>query len=210
MANKSTHVLFYIPNIIGYFRIISLLISYYYMQSSTENYKLAAGFYLFSWILDAFDGFTARYFNQCSKFGWVLDMVIDKTSTACLLMTIGRLYPEFQFISQLWFTLDIFAHWTYQMAMALNNKTSHKNIDDNEIPFLVKIFYKSRKALFFICAGCENFFAFVYLRYYIEDWWLLDGLLWFTGVIAIFKTVISMSHFKHAVKLLVKLDEKRD
>ena len=54
------------------------------MQSTTENYKLAAGFYLFSWILDAFDGFTARYFNQCSKFGWVLDMVIDKTSTACL------------------------------------------------------------------------------------------------------------------------------
>jgi len=205
MANK-TPVLLYYPNIIGYLRIISLIIAYYYMQSHTSNYKLASFYYLFSWILDALDGFTARYFNQCSKFGWVLDMVIDKTSTACLLMTIGRLYPEYQLICQLWFTLDIFAHWTYQMAMALNNKTSHKDVEDESIPFLVKIFYKSRKALFFICAGCENFFAFVYIDYYV-DHWVLDWLLVFTGVITVFKTVISVSHFKHAVKLLVKLDE---
>jgi len=176
------------------------------MQETKSNYQLASFYYLLSWILDAFDGFAARYFKQCSKFGWVLDMVIDKTSTACLLMTIGRLYPGYQLVCQLWFTLDIFAHWTYQMAMALNNKTSHKDVGDKSIPFLVKIFYDSRKTLFFICAGCENFFAFVYIDYYV-DFWVLDWLLVFTGVIAVFKTVISVSHFKHAVKLLVELDE---
>ncbi|KAF9435240.1 hypothetical protein BGZ76_006655 [Entomortierella beljakovae] len=38
--------------------------------------------YSISQLLDAVDGHAARYFNQCSKFGAVLDMVTDSSLTS--------------------------------------------------------------------------------------------------------------------------------
>ena len=48
--------------LLGYIRVITLIISLYYMPT-TPDY--AAFFYLLSNFLDAFDGMAARRFNQC-------------------------------------------------------------------------------------------------------------------------------------------------
>lgn len=66
------NVYLFIPNIIGYFRIIAAFLAFHY---ATTDFLLALSLYGVSQLLDAFDGWAARIFNQSSEFGAVLDMV---------------------------------------------------------------------------------------------------------------------------------------
>jgi CDP-diacylglycerol--inositol 3-phosphatidyltransferase len=54
--------LLFVPNIIGYVRIILLFAALYNCQYPLETVIL----YSLSGLLDALDGYCARYFNQCS------------------------------------------------------------------------------------------------------------------------------------------------
>ncbi|ODM97962.1 CDP-diacylglycerol--inositol 3-phosphatidyltransferase 1 [Orchesella cincta] len=58
-------ILFYVPNIIGYVRLLLLIIAFLLMENP-EGFVLL---YSFSILLDFFDGWTARKFNQCSAYG---------------------------------------------------------------------------------------------------------------------------------------------
>ena len=44
-------------------------------------------FYFMSSFLDAFDGMAARYFDQSSTFGGMLDMLTDRVGTMALIMS---------------------------------------------------------------------------------------------------------------------------
>ena len=193
-------VLFYIPNIVGYVRILLLLVSFYVMQSHP---KVTIVLYLSSWFLDAVDGYAARCYNQSSKFGWVLDLVTDKMATACLITCLTKFYSEYMFLFQMWLIIDIYAHWMYQIAMALSGKTSHKGVG-SEVPILVRFFYQSRTSLFIICSASEIFFATLYLRYFFDNF-IVNGVLYFTLPIMLFKTTISLMHLKQAVKILSQI-----
>ena len=57
MVNK---VFLYIPNLIGYARIILLGVAFYTYETSYLNFFLS---YFLSFVLDAADGHAARYFN---------------------------------------------------------------------------------------------------------------------------------------------------
>jgi len=70
--------LFYLANIIDYARVVAL----YWALTSDNGYSFV-GWYSFSYILDAFDGYAARALNQESRLGYYLDMVIDRVSS-CL------------------------------------------------------------------------------------------------------------------------------
>ena len=73
MATKSPSAIYgYIPNLIGYARIFFAFVAFHF--AFTDAIKFA-GFYTLSMGLDAFDGMAARHFDQCSRFGAVLDMV---------------------------------------------------------------------------------------------------------------------------------------
>jgi CDP-diacylglycerol--inositol 3-phosphatidyltransferase len=62
-VSEASQVYYFIPNLIGYSRIILLLFSLLVMP----NYPLIAiTSYTISCFLDAFDGYAARYFNQCN------------------------------------------------------------------------------------------------------------------------------------------------
>ena len=74
-------VLLYVPNLIGYVRIALAFVGYAY---AFDSLQVTLGAYLLSQALDVADGFAARALGQSSKFGAVLDMVTDRTSTACL------------------------------------------------------------------------------------------------------------------------------
>ena len=98
MANKTAttagNVLLYIPNIIGYLRVVLTLLSITLMIIFPTHWKIAIICYISSFVGDLFDGMAARKFNQCSTFGGLLDMVTDRCSTAGLLCVLSREYED--------------------------------------------------------------------------------------------------------------------
>ena len=86
-VKSELQVLMFIPNIIGYIRVVFLVIAW----SKWENPSQFLAFFFVSAILDMFDGAAARYFQQKSEFGAWFDIVIDNFSRG---MIWSRLYPE--------------------------------------------------------------------------------------------------------------------
>eukprot|EP00930_Biecheleria_cincta_P077524 TRINITY_DN64822_c0_g1_i1.p1 TRINITY_DN64822_c0_g1~~TRINITY_DN64822_c0_g1_i1.p1 ORF type:complete len:268 (-),score=48.22 TRINITY_DN64822_c0_g1_i1:2-805(-) len=72
--------LFYVANIIDYFRALTL----YWAVRSPDGYTFAK-WYSISYLLDCVDGYAARALNQESKLGYYLDMVIDRISSCVCL-----------------------------------------------------------------------------------------------------------------------------
>ena len=70
----SLPVALYIPNLLGYARILSAFIALHF---STTRPRLAVGTWIFSASLDLIDGILARVLNQCSSLGVLLDIVAD-------------------------------------------------------------------------------------------------------------------------------------
>lgn len=75
VRSSSWPVALYVPNIMGYLRII---LSFYGLKSAIRQQSSTA---LNTWVaaslLDLFDGMAARRLNQCSKFGVLLDILAD-------------------------------------------------------------------------------------------------------------------------------------
>jgi hypothetical protein len=82
-TERSENVFLFWPNIIGYWRIVLAIASLYYMNLHPRTCSLL---YSVSCLLDALDGYAARYLDQSTRFGAVLDMVTDRCTTACLLV----------------------------------------------------------------------------------------------------------------------------
>lgn len=138
------HVYFYVPNIIGYARVALFALGVYMITEEGERYEENAKLrevnelseivkskwfigllmYIMSFVLDFFDGYAARMFNQSSNYGAVLDMVTDRCATAALLVTLGGvLYRDYLLAFNFLMVLDISSHW-YQMQAAA--KGHHK------------------------------------------------------------------------------------
>ena len=75
------NVLLYVPNLIGYGRVITTLTSLTLMLAAPQYWVLAIALYVGSFVGDLFDGLVARKLNQTSTFGGLLDMVTDRCST---------------------------------------------------------------------------------------------------------------------------------
>jgi CDP-diacylglycerol--inositol 3-phosphatidyltransferase len=106
--NGINPVFLYVPNIIGYCRIVLCLLSLLFMPSRATTSLFLYGI---SCLLDAADGYAARYYDQSSQFGAVLDMVTDRSTTACLLVHLATLYPTYAFIFQVLVALDLSSHY---------------------------------------------------------------------------------------------------
>jgi CDP-diacylglycerol--inositol 3-phosphatidyltransferase len=100
MANNKTSpisagdVLLYIPNIIGYLRVICTVLSLIFMICYPQRWIVAITLYVLSFVGDLFDGLAARKFDQCSTFGGLLDMVTDRCSTTGLLCVLSNEHSE--------------------------------------------------------------------------------------------------------------------
>lgn len=101
-------VLLYIPNLIGYFRVLCTLSGLVLMvlvtsvdASPSSNsggwWILAISLYLGSFVGDLFDGMAARRFQQTSVYGGLLDMVTDRCSTAGLLYILDGEYSRYYY-----------------------------------------------------------------------------------------------------------------
>ncbi|XP_026754959.2 CDP-diacylglycerol--inositol 3-phosphatidyltransferase [Galleria mellonella] len=195
MTETKENIFLFVPNIIGFARVILAIISFYFMPT---NCVLACTCYITSALLDAFDGHAARYFNQSTKFGAMLDQLTDRAGTACLMMTLASFYPQYTFWFQLSLSIDITCHWLYLHTSTLQGKTSHKFIDMSENP-VMHVYYTNKTVLFCMCAGNEAFYAALYVMYFYTGPTVLGIGLWklialVSMPVAIVKAGISVLH----------------
>ncbi|XP_015790794.1 CDP-diacylglycerol--inositol 3-phosphatidyltransferase [Tetranychus urticae] len=184
-----TNILLFVPNLIGYARIILAFISFYYMK---DDYLKALFCYFMSAFLDAFDGHAARLLNQSTKFGAILDQLTDRCGTMGLVMVLALFYPKYMFFFQLVNIIDIAGHWLHIWVSLLQGKSSHKFIDLSENKIL-RIYYTSRPVLFFMCAANELFFVALYLCHFTYGPFRIFPLIaWISGPFAILKLTITV------------------
>uniref|UniRef100_A0A8I3MGU5 CDP-diacylglycerol--inositol 3-phosphatidyltransferase n=2 Tax=Canis lupus familiaris TaxID=9615 RepID=A0A8I3MGU5_CANLF len=142
-AMPGENIFLFVPNLIGYARIVFAIVSFYFMPCCPLT---ASSFYLLSGLLDAFDGHAARALNQGTRFGAMLDMLTDRCSTMCLLVNLALLYPRATLLFQLSMSLDVASHWLHLHSSVVRGSESHKMIDLSGNPVL-RIYYTSRLAL---------------------------------------------------------------
>jgi CDP-diacylglycerol--inositol 3-phosphatidyltransferase len=154
---------------------------------------------MFSYILDAIDGPLARYRNETSKFGAVLDMVTDRVSTAVLLALLSKDYPIFLAV----LILDISAHWTHMFASCMLHNRSHKEPKDK----ILKWYYK-RHNLFAVCFLSELFLCSLYVHQNISEVYVHPLLMFSTLPVFVLKQVLSLIHLVRGSQELVNLHNK--
>jgi CDP-diacylglycerol--inositol 3-phosphatidyltransferase len=179
-------VLLYVPNLIGYARILGAASSFLLMMCRSELWLLAVILYVSNFVGDLVDGWAARRFNQCSSFGGVLDMVTDRCSTAGLLFVLAGEYaavdaslplPLFRITFLTLMLLDISSHWVQMhssLALGAHHKSEAGNADKN---ILVQWFYKYYWFFGYLCVGAEFTYILLYVRLHIKNEHVLTNAL---------------------------------
>ncbi|EME27425.1 CDP-diacylglycerol--inositol 3-phosphatidyltransferase isoform 1 [Galdieria sulphuraria] len=178
----------YIPNIIGYLRILLAIGAFWQWEQSNRFFLL----YLTSFLLDAADGYAARYFHQSSELGALLDMLTDRCATAALLTLLSHLYKQYVLIFLFCIVLDGFSHWLQMIAGLASGTTSHKQAGRFT---LLKIYYW-RPVLTLACLLNELCFLCLYLLHFLSsssDWSKLVHIVFYVSLpICILKQFISL------------------
>ncbi|CAC5379885.1 CDIPT [Mytilus coruscus] len=197
------NIFLFIPNIIDYFRVITALLSFYYMRT---DYMLTTFWYLLSGLLDAIDGHAARMLDQGSKLGALLDMLIDRCATMCLLAALCHFYPDYMMFFQISMSIDITSHWFHVQSSLMKGATSHKTIDLGANPVL-RHYYHNRKILFVMCAANELFYCMLYLTYFTSGPFnLFSIILYLSAPLALIKTGISILQLVVACQNVAAVD----
>ncbi|RIB27996.1 CDP-alcohol phosphatidyltransferase-domain-containing protein [Gigaspora rosea] len=203
---QSQNVFLFIPNVIGYTRIILAILSLYYMPFSPWT---CMGLYTVSCLLDAVDGNAARYFDQCTKFGVVLDMVTDRSTTTCLLCFLSSAYPSWRIVFQLLISLDLSSHYMHMYSTLTAGASSHKKISESSNRML-RIYYSDNRVLFAVCAFNELFFVALYLLSFeghsTFPQWSLYTLAFVSLPVCVSKQVINIIQLVGASQSLAKVD----
>ncbi|KAG2224172.1 hypothetical protein INT45_001290 [Circinella minor] len=192
------NVFLFVPNLIA-------SLSLYYMK---WHPKVCVTLYCISCLLDAVDGNAARYFDQCSKFGAVLDMVTDRCTTTCLLCFLSIQYPQWTILFQFLVSLDFSSHYMHMYSSMTAGSTSHKKLSESDYKFL-HLYYNSSTVLFIMCAGNELFFVILYFLKFLpepsEAWYYLLGA---SGIICFAKQFINVVQIVNASKVLATIDKE--
>lgn len=177
---STTSVYLYIPNLIGYARVLLTLLAIYYAFTS---WKIFVFSYSLGAILDLFDGMAARRFGQESKFGALLDMVTDRVATNMLYIVLAVMYNEHYFCFAILAGLDYSSHWAQMYAAALNN--SHHKTLSNDRNWLLRQYY-TKKPLMFACCVCqEAFLIAIYAHFHTWGSGVPQSLVKFFYLVAV-------------------------
>lgn len=98
--------------------------------------------YTISYLLDALDGAAARKYKQSTQFGTVLDMVINRCTTFCLLVFLASAFPRWSNVFQILISLDLAGHYFHMYATLVMEGSSrnHKAMDKSR-PRAIRIYY---------------------------------------------------------------------
>lgn len=209
---SSKNIYFFIPNLIGYIRILLVIWAFYYCF---EQHYLFIALYSVSQLLDVFDGYTARYFRQATRYGGILDMVTDRVSIAALLIVLTKIYPAYSLLFIMLVILDIISHFFHIYSSLLQGKQSHKIIALDQHWLLRR--YHARRILFTLCLGHEAYLLLLYiLRLQLPSWILsplfgtlmLPLLTYSLGVLFVFKHLVNMVQLLEAIQAIVRFDQE--
>ena len=88
-------VIWFVPNLIGYARVIMALSAFALMCIvGGDAWPYAVVLYTGSFVGDLFDGWAARQLDQCSVMGGLLDMVTDRCATLGFLYVLSGEYES--------------------------------------------------------------------------------------------------------------------
>lgn len=209
---KPNDIFYFIPNLIGYSRVITLILSFFTMK----NYPIITMGFLYSasCLLDAFDGYYARKYNQSTQFGAVLDMVTDRCSTCSLIVFLSVLYPDYFIAWQVLISLDLASHYVHMYSQIVSGSSSHKKLKEGT-NWLLKLYYENRTFLFLVCALNELFYIALYL-YHFDIFYFpgtsIDLAFWLIIVctpVWFFKQVCNVIQLVNACQILAELDAKK-
>ncbi|NEP00555.1 MAG: CDP-alcohol phosphatidyltransferase family protein [Symploca sp. SIO2E9] len=172
--------------------------------------------YAISYVFDALDGFVARLIKQHSRFGAGLDMILDRSSTTCLLSILAIRFPQASPIFFILISLDISSHYLHMLA---NVNSSHKITTPETHTYLLHLYYSCPLFLTTLCIAHElaaldiyaySFFSepFFYavrssLQFPIEWWHYFLGLSFIVSLpFALLKTIISLVQLIKAAQIL--------
>ncbi|KNE91617.1 hypothetical protein PSTG_14969 [Puccinia striiformis f. sp. tritici PST-78] len=164
-AAYDENVFLFLPNLIGYTRIVLAAVSLHYMSYHPIYCTIA---YIISQLLDAVDGQVARMLGQTSKFGAVLDMVTDRCTTSCLLCFLSSVYPQWAIMFQSLIALDFASHYIHMYSSMVAGSKSHKTVSKKQSRILHS-YYTNSNTLFLFCAGNELFFVCLYLAHWYDQ-----------------------------------------
>ncbi|XP_030825735.1 CDP-diacylglycerol--inositol 3-phosphatidyltransferase [Camarhynchus parvulus] len=191
MGGDVRSVFLFVPNLIGYARILLAAVSFWLMPTRPGP---AAACYGLAGLLDAVDGHTARALGQGSRLGAMLDMLTDRLSSLCLLLNLALLYPQWAGLFQLSMALDVASHWLHMHWWAGPRG-------------------QSRPLLFLLCAGNEGFHCCLYLLYWGEGPrafpagpGLFRLLLWLSAPLAALKSFLNLLQLGGALRGVAALD----
>ncbi|KAE8540604.1 hypothetical protein D1P53_002967 [Cryptococcus gattii VGV] len=144
------NVFLFVPNLIGYTRVITAAASLFFMPYHPKACTLL---YSVSCMLDVVDGQAARALGQTSRFGAVLDMVTD------------RVYPAYSMLFMFLITLDFSSHYIHMYSSLTTGSTSHKTVT-SDVSRILWYYYNDSRTLFVFCFANELFFVCLYLNHY--------------------------------------------
>ncbi|PFH50654.1 hypothetical protein AMATHDRAFT_60612 [Amanita thiersii Skay4041] len=205
------NVFLFIPNLIGYTRVLLAGLSLHFMSYHPKYCTLL---YVISCLLDAVDGQAARALGQTSKFGAVLDMVTDRCTTSCLLCYLSSAYPDYAILFQFLIALDFSSHYMHMYSSLMTGSRSHKLVT-SDVSHILWLYYNDSRTLFFFCAGNELFFVSLYLMKWIktpiglpilDSLTYAEAMAWISGPVFIGKNVINVVQLWKASKILVGVD----
>ncbi len=194
--SSSTSIYRYWPNRVGYIRIILLFGG---IACSREAPGVASLFFFINLILDSVDGFLARKLKQETRFGAMLDYVIDRASCVSYGMILSILFPSWLILWALLVNLDLASHFFHLKAS--EGKESHKTISSEE-PFWVRLYYK-RIILGLTCLLHDLFFISLYFHTYYPSLFTTTILL-ISLPGALFKTIVHGIQLVRASRRLAK------
>ncbi|KAK7854493.1 cdp-diacylglycerol--inositol 3-phosphatidyltransferase 1 [Quercus suber] len=130
----------------------------------------------FSFVFDALDGWCARKFNQVSTFGSVLDKVVDRISTGCLLVILSK----------------------------YTGKVSHKDVKDSS-NWLFKAYYGNRMFMAYCCVAVEVLYIVLFLLAENQTESLMDVLMRTAKQSLLISSILALSFFGCAIKQIVNV-----
>jgi len=137
-------------------------------------------------------------------------MVIDRISTAGLLMLCSQFYPDYSQYFIYLMMLDIGSHWlqTHSGLMGDNlNQINHKSLDENN--FIVKLYYTNKYCLLVVCLFAELFLLGLYLNHFYQKEFQAQTVkifMYFCFVIYAFKQYVSVLQAISASKRIANVD----
>mmetsp|Transcript_38887 Transcript_38887/g.72992 ORF Transcript_38887/g.72992 Transcript_38887/m.72992 type:complete len:242 (-) Transcript_38887:236-961(-) len=153
------NVYIYVPNLIGYGRVLCYIASLCY---AFHNKERCLWLYFWGFFGDLLDGKAARALGQSSTMGAVLDMVSDRMATTSFLIILSHLYPDLWLFFVSLSILDLSSHWFQMYSALLEKRKSHKDASKSGL-FLVNFYYTHYWFFGYCCVGAEVMYLALYL-----------------------------------------------